>query len=253
MSRRKRREEIAAELAARVAAESAPVPGLDQMAAANRWMAVGPPVLSDEDIGCICRVALGTHGVTDPDKRRRQFFSQLFLEPSMHGPTYAQYEQARLVHCYQGEFNGRAFGVGNAFYDIPLLFGPAGYGGGPMGAPDELGAAFCAVSLPAPFPWVQLIRAAKAWFPGSNNGLGYPELDAHFTAFCPNRNLARRIVGPEIASLVASRGDWGLSLHRATLACVTAAPIASGNDAAQLVAATTRMVGLLPASPLSLL
>jgi hypothetical protein len=239
-------------MAARVQAESAPVPGLDQVAAANRWTPVAPPVLTDEDVGCICRVALGTHGVVDPDKRRRQSFSQLFLAPSEKGPTYAQYEQARLFHCYRGEYNGRAFVVGNAFYDIQFLFGPAGYSG-PMGTPDELGVAFCAVPLPAPFPWVQLIRATKAWLPGHNNGLGYPDLDAYYTAFCPNRNLARRVVGPELASLVASRGDWGLSLHRATLACVTAAPIASGNDAGQLVAAATYIASLLPATPLSLL
>lgn len=133
ISRRKRREEIAAEMAARPAAERAPVPGLDQLAALNGWAPVDPPNLNDEDVGCVCRLTMGTHGVVDPDKKRRQWFRQLFSTVP-YSPAFSQYEEARLVNCYQGEFDGRAFVVGNAFYDIRFILRPAGYSG-PMAAP----------------------------------------------------------------------------------------------------------------------
>jgi len=251
MSRRKRREEIEAEMAARVAAERSPVTGLAEMASLNAWRPADPPTVDEEDVQCICRLALGTHGVVDPDKKRRGWFSQMFQGTSTTGPMYNQYEAARLVNCYQGEVDGRSFVVGNAFYDIQFLVRPAGYSG-PMAAPDELGVAFCAVALPTPWPWVQLILAMRGWLPSSKRGLGYPDLDAHYDVFSPNKDIARRIISPEIAALVAGRDDWGLSLHRATLACVTAAPISSGSDAQALVVATTRIAGLLPPSPASL-
>jgi hypothetical protein len=149
LSRRKRREEFAAEMAARVAAEDAPVAGLEQSASASGWTPIDAPDLHADDAdGCICRVALGIHAVADADKTRRQRFRQLFLEPSQLGPTYSPYEQLRLVHCYQGAAAGRGFVVGNACYDIRFFQGSAGYGG-PTPPPEELGAAFCAVHLPA--------------------------------------------------------------------------------------------------------
>ena len=193
---------------------------------------------------------MGTHGVVDPDKKRRQWFRQLFL-PVPYSPAYSQYKEARLVDCYQGEAAGRAFVVGNAIYDIQFMLRPAGYSG-PMAAPDELGVAFCAATLPTPWPSVPLILAMSGWLPSGRKGLGYPDLDAHYDAFTPNPDIARRIVSPEIAFLVASRSDWGLSLNRAAVACVTAAPVASGPDAQQLVAAATRIASLLPADPSSL-
>ena len=251
MSRRKRREAIEAEMAARVAAEHTPVPGLAQMASLNGWQPADPPSVDEESVQCICRLAMGTHGVVDPDKRRRGYFKNMFQQ-GMGSPMYNQFEAARLVNCYQGEVDGRSFVTGNAFYDIQTLLRPAGYSG-PIAAPDELGVGFCAVALPSPWPWVQLILGITAWLPSNKEGLGYPDLDAQYHVFSPNRDIARRIISPEIASLVASRGDWGLSLHGTTLACVTASPIFSGSDAQALVAATTRIAGLLPASPTSLL
>jgi hypothetical protein len=65
----------------------------------------------------------------------------------------------------------------------------------------------------------------RGWLPSGRKGLGYPDLDARYDTFTPNPDIARRIVSPEIASLVASRDDWGLSLNWAAMACVTAAPI----------------------------
>jgi hypothetical protein len=53
------------------------------------------------------------------------------------------------------------------------------------------------------------------------------------------------MVGPELASLVASRDDWGLSINRSVLACVTRDPLSSGSDAEQLLAATVHIAGLL--------
>src|SRR5580704_15612638 len=107
MSRRKRREAFAAEMAARVSAQDAPIADLDQRASLNGWTPLDTPDLHAEDLdGCICRVALGIHAVTDDDKTRRQRFRQLFLEPSQLGPAYSPYEQLRLVHCYQGVADG---------------------------------------------------------------------------------------------------------------------------------------------------
>jgi hypothetical protein len=247
MSRRKRREAFAAEMAARVTAQDAPIAGLDQCASVNGWTPLDAPDLHADALdGCICRVALGIHAVTDDDKNRRQRFRQLFLEPSQLGPTYSPYEQLRLVHCYQGSADGRGFVVGNAFYDIRFFQGPAGYGG-PNPPPEALGAAFCALQLATPRPWVQLIPAIKGWLSGGKDGLGYADLDARFTAYCANRDLARRTVGPAMASVVASRDDWGLTINRTGLACVTRDPLAAGNDAETLVAATTRIADLLPA------
>jgi hypothetical protein len=249
MSRRKRREEFAAEMAARVATQDAPVPGLGQSAAANGWSPVDAPDLHADDAdGCICRVALGIHATQDTDKTRRERFSQLFLDHSQLGPTYSPYEQLRLVHCYGGGADGQRFVVGTAFYDIRFFQGPAGYGG-PAPPPEELGAAFCAVQLPTPWPWVQLIPVIKGWLSRSPHGLGYPDLDARYTAYCPNPDNARRLVSEEMASMVAGRDDWGLTINRRVLACVTRDPLSSGTDAEQLVAATTRMAALLPAGP----
>ena len=252
MSRRKRREEFAAEVDARFAAQDAPLPGLGEIAVANGWTPLDAVDMSADDAdGCICRVALGIHAVSDSDKVRRQRFSQLFLDHSQLGPTYGPYERLRLVHCHQGQADGFGFVVGNAFYDIRFFQGPAGYGG-PMPPPEELGAAFCAIRLPALWPWVQLVPAIKSWLSRSGNGLGYPDLDARYTAYSPNRDHARRMVSPEMAAMVASRDDWGLTIHRAVLACVTRDPLSSGREAEQLVASATRISSLLPADPQSL-
>lgn len=246
MSRRKRRDEFAAQMSARVAAQDIPIAGADQSAAASGWTPIDAPDLSaDQADGCICRVALGVHAVRDTDKTRRQRFGQLFLEKSQLGPAYGPYEQLHLVNCYRGAAEGRSFIVGNAYYDIRFFQGPAGYGG-PTPPPEELAAAFCAVYLPAPWPWVQLIPAIRGWLSRGKDGLGYADLDAAYTAYCPNRDVARRIVGPTIASLVASRDDWGVTLNRTVLACVTRDPLSSGRDAEQLVAVTTQMAALLP-------
>jgi len=248
MSRRKRAEKIAAEVAARADAESAPVSALDQTAAANGWVAVAVTPMTDEDIGCICRVALGTHGATDPDKYRREGFRNLFMTPPATGPTYMQYSRALLTHCYEGTVDSRRFFVGDAFFDIEIATPPAGYSG-PIATPEELAVAFCAVTLPAPLPWLQLIRTMKSWIPNHSGSLGYPELDSLYTSFCPVRGAATRIVGPEVAALVASRDDWGLLVNRATLICVASGPFSTGTDAQELVTSAIRIANLMPSDP----
>ena len=250
MSRRKRREEAAAEIANRVVVEHTPVPGLDQIAALNGWTAVSPPDLDEGAVGCICRLALATHGVFDPDKKRRDWFRQLFIAVP-YSPAYSQYEAVRLVNCYSATVDGRSVIVGNAFFDIQFMVRPSGYGG-PMAAPDELGAAFCAAPLATQWPSVQLAPAMRGWLSSKGNGLGYADLDAHFDAFARNKDIARRIITPDMASLVAGREDWGFSLHQSTLVCVTAAPLAAGSEGQQLVESTAHIASLLPANPSAL-
>ena len=54
MSRRKREEKIAAEVAARVAAENTPVAALDQIAAANSWAPTTNPASGAGRVSVIC-------------------------------------------------------------------------------------------------------------------------------------------------------------------------------------------------------
>jgi hypothetical protein len=98
---------------------------------------------------------------------------------------------------------------------------------------------------------VQLIRSIKSWL-GGKSGLGYPDFDERYTAWGGSKDLRRHIIGPEIASLVASRDDWGLLVNRTTLALVTANPLSTGVDAQDLVTAATRVVSLIPSDPTSL-
>lgn len=251
MSRRKCAEKMAAKVAARSDAQSAPVPALDQTAAANGWLPATVTSMTDEDIGCICRVALGTHGATDPDKYRREGFRNLFMTPPATGPTYMQYSRALLTHCYEGTADSQRFLVGDAFFDIEIGMPPAGYRG-PIATPEELAVAFCAVTLPAPLPWVKLIRTMKSWIPNHSGSLGHAELDSLYTSFWPVRGVARRIIGPEVAALVASRDDWGLLVNRATLICVASAPISTGTDAQELAASAIRIASLMPSDPSTL-
>jgi len=247
VSQRKREKKFAAEVAARIAAQSVPIPALDQVAAFNRWTPVEAPTLSEEDIGSICRVAMGTKSVFDPDRSRRQRFRTRFLETSHTGPVIP-YVQARLLHCYEGEHDTRNFVVGNACFDIDTIRAPAGFNGA-VAAPEDLSAAFCAVPVAITVPWVQLIRSLKSWIPGGDSGLGYPDLDARYTAFCGNRDLARRIIDPEVASLVATRDDWGLLVNRSTLVLVAYEPLSTGIDAQELVAAAARIAVRMPSDP----
>ncbi len=249
MSRRKREAKIAAEVAARVVVESQPRYALSQVAAANGWTPTDNPGLTDEEVGCICRVAVGTHAVMDPDKTLRQALARLYSRTSETGQTFT-YHAARLLHCYAGEINDRRFVVGNAFFDIQTVNATAA-SSGQVAAPEELAVGFCTTSLPLTLPWMQLIRSIKSWF-GGKNGLGYPDLDERYTAWGGNKDLARHIIGPEIASLVASRDDWGVLVNRTTLAVVTANPLSTGVDAQELVIAAMQVVSLIPSDPFSL-
>jgi hypothetical protein len=249
MSRRKREAKIAAEVAARVVVESQPRPALSQAAAANGWSPTDDPGLTDEEVGCLCRVAVGTHAVIDPDKRLRQALSRLYTRTSETGPGFT-YHAVRLLHCYAGELDNRRFVVGNAFFDIQTVMATAA-SSGQVAAPEEIATGFCATSLPFTLPWVQLIRSIKSWL-GGKSGLGYPDFDERYTAWGGTKDLRRHIIGPEIASLVASRDDWGLLVNRTTLALVTANPLSTGVDAQDLVTAATRVVSLIPSDPTSL-
>jgi hypothetical protein len=249
MSRRKREEKIAAEVAARAVAESQPRPALSQVAASNGWTPTDNLGLTDEEVGCICRVAVGTHAVMDPNKTLRQALARLYLQTSELGPTFT-YHAARLFHCYEGKINDQAFVVGNAFFDIQTVNATAA-SSGQVAAPEEIAAGFCTAPLPLTLPWVQLVRSIQSWF-GGKNGLGYPDLDERYTVWGGNKDLARRIIGPEIASLVASRDDWGVLVNQTTLALVTANPLSTGVDAQELVTAATHVVGLIPSDPMSL-
>jgi hypothetical protein len=243
---RRQRQKFAAQMETRIAAENASVPGLEEWALANGWTGTDAPELGVEDAeGCICRVALGIHSVSDIDKTRRQRFRQLFLSPSELGPTYSQYQAPRVVHCYRGDADSRQVLVGSAFYDIQFFMGSAAAYGKTTPPPEELSSGFCVVRIPTTGQWLQLIPAIKGWLSRGKDGLGYADLDARYAAYCPDRQLARRTVGPEIASLVASREDWGLSINGSVLACVTRDPLSSGSDAEQLVAATVRIAELM--------
>jgi hypothetical protein len=244
VSQRKRERKFAAEVAARIDAQSAAIPALDQCAAVNRWTPVPNPGLSEEDIGSVCRVAMGTKSVLDTDKSRRQRFRTRFLETSHTGPVIP-YVQARLLHCYQGGAETRDFIVGNACFDIDTIRPPAGFMGS-VAAPEDLSVAFCAVPLTVTLPWVQLIRSLKSWIPGGDSGLGYPDLDAHYTAFCSSREQARRIIDAEVASLVATRDDWGLSVIRSSVLLVAFEPLSTGIDSQELVAAAIRIADRMP-------
>jgi hypothetical protein len=249
MSRRKREAKIAAEVAARVVVESQPRPALSQAAAANGWTPTDASGLTDEEVGCICRVAVGTHAVLNPDKTLRQALTRLYSRTSETGPTFT-YHAARLLHCFAGEIDDRRFVVGNAFFDIQTV-NPTAATSGQVAAPEEIAAGFCATPLPLTLPWVQLIRSIKSWL-GGKGSLGYPDLDERYTAWGGNKNLRRHIIGPEIASLVASRDDWGLLVNRTTLALVTANPLSTGVDAQDLVSAAMHVVRSIPSDPISL-
>jgi hypothetical protein len=122
-----------------------------------------------------------------------------------------------------------------------------------VAAPEDLSVAFCALPLTVTLPWVQLIRSLKSWIPGGDSGLGYPDLDARYTAFCSNGDLARRIIDPEVASLVATREDWGFLVIRSTVALVAYEPLSTGIDAQELVAAAARVSDRMPSDPISLM
>jgi hypothetical protein len=244
MTRRTRRRQIEAELAAREAAQDAPIPGLDAAAKAGRWEGPlpDPSLDADDTIGCIGRLNLGLHGAHDPDRRRRSQARQQFLGNT--SPTYCPLPPPRLVHCYGGQAGGRSFVVGNAHYTSAYLQPPAGYGG-PMPPGDELAAAFCALRLDGPWHWVQIIPAIRGWLSGKNDSSGHPALDARYTTYCTDRTHARQIVGPALAAFVASRDGWAFSLYGSVLACVTIDPLATGQDAEQLVDATARAAAML--------
>jgi hypothetical protein len=233
---------------AQIAAENAPIPGLEDKALVNGWTVTDAPDLSADDAeGCICRVALGIHSVSDNDKTRRQRFRQLFLAPSELGPTYLQYEASRVVHCYRGQEDGREFLLGNAFFDIQFFMGSTAAYGKTVPPPEELSSGFCVLRVHTTGQWLQLIPAIKGWLSRGKDGLGHADLDAGYTAYCPDRQSARGMVGPEMAALVASRDDWGVSINRSVLVCVTRDPLSSGTHAEQLVVATVRIADLLQA------
>ena len=92
----------------------------------------------------------------------------------------------------------------------------------------------------------------RSWIPNHSGSLGYPELNSLYTSLCPVRGVAGRIIGPEVAALVANRDDWGLLVNRATLICVASAPISTRTHAQELAASAIRIASLMPCDPSTL-
>lgn len=285
VTRPARRRKLAAERAARRAAEDRPVPGLDQVALDEGWQ--GPladplltpglpyggkvpawhPLASHPLLGQFTaraepasvagfagNLTMHLHSVLNANKTLRSSATLPFDDA---GPESCAGGPPRLVHCYRARAGGTELVVGNCYLtlegdsdnDRAVVF-DLGY----------IGSAFCAASLPqAILGHVQVVPRERAVIRGGNKS-GFPELDEGYRTFAPfgpgaRSRIARAArarlpdqadpLGPRLAAFIASRGDWAFTIHSGLLVCATLERLRSGEQARQLVADTARAVALI--------
>jgi hypothetical protein len=280
-----RRRKIAAGRAAQRAAEDRPVPGLDDVARGEGWrgplidplltpgLPYGGRVPAEHPLanhplvgqftaqarpaslaGFAGNLTMHLHSVLNADKTLR---SSTTFQSDGAGPDYCPGGPPRLVHCYRAQVGGSEFVVGNCYL---TLEGDSDSYRGVAFDLGYIGSAFCAASLPqAILGHVQVVPRERAVIRGGNES-GFPELDEGYRTFAPfgpgtRSRIARAAramlpdqadpLGPQLATFIASRGDWAFTIHSGLLVCATLERLRSGEQARQLVADTARATALI--------